>query len=100
MGDFNKDYEAVAASTTATLGETGTKGDVLENLIVAVDTADATSKVTIADGDGAAIIVIPESAPIGTYSIVIGARCVNETTPGWKVVTLAGATVLATGRFR
>lgn len=93
------DYETVAVSTTATLGPTGHTKDVLERLVVTVNTADATSAVTIADGDGSGIPIVPPSAPVGVYSIEIGALAVNATTPGWKVTTLAGATVLAIGRF-
>ena len=97
---FNTDYEAVPVSVTRTLGPIGKKGDILEALVVTVNVADATSAVTIADGDGSAIPVVPPSAPIGVYSIEIGARATSETNQGWKVTTLAGATVLAVGKFK
>lgn len=97
--DFNTDYEAVAASQTdQILGAVGAKGDILERLIVTVATA-LTSTVSIKDGNGAAITIAAANTPIGVYSIDIGARCVNATTPGWKVTTGAGATVLAVGDF-
>ncbi len=93
------DYEAVAASqTNQILGPTGHVGDVLEKLIITVATA-ATGTVSIADGDGAAIPITAANTPIGVYTVVVGARAKNATTPGWKVTTGAGATVLATGRF-
>lgn len=100
MSAYLTDYEAVAVGkTNQILGPHGARGDILERLIVSVTTADATSEVNIADGDGSDIQVIPPSAPIGVHVIEIRARCVNETTPGWNVTTLAGATVLAIGAF-
>lgn len=97
--DFNTDYETVAASQTdQMLGAIGAVGDILERLIVSVATA-ATSTVSIKDGNGAAIVIAAANTPIGVYSIDIGARCINATTPGWKVTTGAGVTVLAVGKF-
>jgi hypothetical protein len=98
--DYKQDYEAVAVSQTdQILGPAGTKGDVLERLIVTVATA-ATGTVSIKDGDGSAITITAANTPIGVYSVEIGAKAQNATTPGWKVTTGAGATVLAIGRFR
>ncbi len=100
MSAFYSDYEPVAVSqTNQTLGPNGAKGDVLMRLIVSVTTADATSEVNIADGNGADIQVVPPSTPVGVYYIEIGALCANTTDPGWNVTTLAGATVLAVGKF-
>ncbi|HLG28718.1 MAG TPA: hypothetical protein VI387_00790 [Candidatus Brocadiales bacterium] len=97
--DFNTDYEAVAASQSdQILGAVGAVGNVLERLIISVATA-ATSTVSIKDGDGAAIVITAANTPIGVYTVEIGARCVAATTPGWKVTTGAGATVLAVGKF-
>lgn len=97
--DFDMDYEAVAASQTAQiLGAVGAVGDILEGLVVSVNTA-ATSAVSIIDGDGSGIVITAANTPIGVYSVIIGARCVNATTPGWKVTTGAGVTVLAIGKF-
>ena len=94
------DYETVAAGqTNQVLGPTGHVGDVLERVIVTVATA-ATSTVSIKDGNGSAIPLLAANTPIGVYPFPIGARCVNGTTPGWKVTTGAGASVLAVGRFR
>lgn len=99
---FNTDYETVAASQTdQILGTTGTVGDLLERLIITVATA-ATAAVSIKDGNGSAISILPNTpgGGIGVYVVEVGARCVNATTPGWKVTTGAGSTVLAVGRFR
>ena len=93
------DYETVAAGQTGqTLGPVGAQGDVLDRLVMSVETA-ATSTVSIADGDGAAIPVLAANTAIGAYSVDIGARAKNATTPGWKVTTGAGVSVLAVGRF-
>ena len=95
--DFSDDnYETVAASQTAqVLGATGAAGDRLRRLVVAVGTA-ATSLVTIKDGGGSAITIIPANATVGTYSFEIGAR---STAGAWSVTTLAGSTVVAIGSF-
>lgn len=93
------DYEAVAASQTdQILGPVGHVGDVLERLIVTVDTS-ATGTCEIQDGDGAAMPITAANTPIGVYSIPIGAVAKNATTPGWKVTTGAGATAIGVGRF-
>lgn len=99
---FDTDYEIVGASATdQILGTTGTKGDLLERLIITVNTA-LTAAVSIKDGNGASIPIMPNSpgGGIGVYEVNIGARAINATTPGWKVTTGAGSTVLAVGRFR
>lgn len=99
MDIYHSDYESVAASQTAQiLGPTGHVGDILERLIITVATA-ATGTVSIIDGDGTAIPISVANTPIGVYSVYIGARCVNATTPGWKITTGAGATAVAIGRF-
>lgn len=96
---YRSDYEAVAAGQTdQQLGPVGGLGDVLQELIVTVATS-ATGTVEIQDGDGAAIPITAANTPIGVYHLTIGARAKNPTTPGWKVTTGAGASVLATGRF-
>lgn len=95
------EYAAVGASATDTvLGATGAVGDYLEGLVITVGTA-ATAAVSIKDGNGSAIPILPNSpgGGIGVYVVPIGAACVNATTPGWKVTTGAGSTVLAIGSF-
>lgn len=92
-------YETVAAGQAAqVLGATGAVGDLLERLIITVSAA-VTGTVDIADGDGAAIPITAANTPIGVYTVEVRARARNATTPGWKVTTGAGATVLAVGRF-
>lgn len=94
-------YETVAASQTdQILGATGAAGDYLDKLIITVATA-ATGAVSITDGNGSAIPILPNSpgGGVGVYVVPIEAYCVNATTPGWKVTTGAGSSVLAIGRF-
>ena len=92
------DYEEVAASQTAQqLGPVGALGDVLQRLVVAV-TAAATSTVSIIDGN-VSMAIVPANTPVGVYSIKIGARAKVTTTPGWKITTGAGVSVVAVGRF-
>lgn len=97
---YNTDYEAVAASLTdQVLGPNGAVGDILERLVITVATA-ATSTVSIKDGNGSSISIMAANTPIGVYSINVGARAVNPTSPGWKVTTGAGASVVAIGYFK
>ena len=94
----NTDYEAVAASQTdQVLGATGAVGDILEVLVITVATA-LTAAVSIKDGAGSAISIMPNSpgGGIGVYTVILGAR---STSGAWKVTTGAGSSVLAVGRF-
>lgn len=98
---YRTDYETVAASQTdQILGPVGGVGDVLMRLVIKVNTA-ATGTVDLKDGDGTAIAIMPASpgGGVGVYVVELGIRCVRATTPGWKVTTGAGCTVLAIGRF-
>jgi hypothetical protein len=94
---FKEDnYEAVAASQTdQVLGVTGAAGDLLARVVVNVTTA-ATSAVSIKDGGGSAIPIVPANTTIGIYSIAVGAR---STAGAWKVTTGAGVTVIGIGSF-
>ena len=95
------EYETVAASQTdQMLGATGAVNDYLEGLICVVATA-ATSQVQIKDGNGSAITVLPNNVGggVGTYFVPLGLACIAATTPGWKISTAAGVTVIATGNF-
>jgi hypothetical protein len=97
---YRTDYEAVAAGAAdQILGPTGKVGDVLERLIVQVTTLGAGGACSIKDGNGSAIPITTATTPVGQWSIAIGARCVNTTTPGWKVTTGANCTAVAVGRF-
>lgn len=93
-------YKTVAISQTdAVLGNIGAAGDYLERLIIVVNTA-ATAQVSIKDGSsGTPIIVFPNSpgGGVGTYVVHLGLRATGA--GGWRVTTLAGATVIATGNF-
>lgn len=94
------DYEAVATGQSdQVLGPNGAAGDILERLVITVSTA-ASSTVSIKDGNGSGISIMAANTAIGVYSINIGARAVNTTSPGWKVTTGAGASVVAIGYFK
>jgi hypothetical protein len=92
------EYETVAASQTdQVLGSTGAAGDYLDKLIITVGTA-ATAAVSIKDGSGSLISILPNSpgGGVGVYVVSLGAIAADA---GWKVTTGAGSTVLAIGRF-
>lgn len=94
-------YETVAASQTdQILGAAGAVGDFLERLIITVGTA-ATAAVSIKDGNGSAIPIMPNSpgGGVGVYVVDLGLKALAATTPGWKVTTGAGSTVVGVGRF-
>lgn len=96
---YPTDYEAVAASQTdQIMGAAGAVGNILERVIVSVNTA-ATGTCSIKDGNGSAMVLTAANTAIGVYSVPIGARCVNTTTPGWKITTGAGATAIGVGAF-
>lgn len=94
-------YETVAASQSAqVLGATGAVGDYLAGLLI-VPATIAAGNVSITDGDGSAISVfvtgtLPSLTPIW---LPLGIKCVNATTPGWKVTTGANVSVIGTGSF-
>lgn len=99
QGQFGHDF--VAASTTRTLGGTGAVGDFLHKLIIFPATADP-GAITLADGNGTARTILPATAGLDSLQpIVIEFNMVysNATAPGWKLVTLANASVWAIGRF-
>lgn len=94
----NPHYETVAASQSdQVLGVAGAAGDYLDTLVITVATA-ATAAVSIKDGGGNAISILPNSpgGGIGVYTVRIAAR---SKAGAWKVTTGAGSTVLATGSF-
>ena len=94
---LNTDYEPVAAGQTdQVLGPTGAKGDILEILIVAVDTIGAGGVVSIKDGGGSAIAITSATTPVGLYTVILGAR---STAGAWSVTTGAAARAIGVGRF-
>lgn len=96
--ESDMDYETVAASQSdQVLGGVGKQGDILERLIITVNTA-LTAAVSIKDGSGSAIPVMPNSPGqgIGVYCVEVGARCRGA---NWSVTTGAGSTVVAIGKF-
>jgi hypothetical protein len=93
-------YETVAAGQTdQVLGATGAAGDRLDSLTCVVATA-ATSGVSIKDGAGSAISVLPDNVGggVGTYTIHFPRGLVSAS-GAWKVTTGAGVSVIAAGQF-
>lgn len=91
-------YETVAASQTdQVLGSVGAIGDILTRLIITVGTA-ATAAVSIKDGGGSSIPILPNSpgGGIGVYVVHLG---IASTAGAWQVSAGAGATVVAIGQF-
>ena len=92
-------YETVAASTgPQTLGVTGATGDFLLNLLV-IPTSVSPGAITITDGSTVITVFAGGTNSLATlnpFPIPIGASSVSG---AWKVTTLAGATVIAFGRF-
>jgi hypothetical protein len=94
-------YKTVAVSQTDfLLGASGAVGDYLEGLLCVVATA-ANSQVQVRDGNASSFVVLPNNVGpgIGSYYIPLGLKAVNVTTPGWKISTGSGVTVVATGTF-
>ena len=91
------DYETVAASQSdQVLGANGAAGDYLKRLIVTVGNP-AAATVTIKDGGGSEIPIMPGSTSIGvTVVIDIEARSKSG---AWSVSTNTGASVIAIGAF-
>lgn len=91
-------YETVAAGQSdQALGASGAKGDYLESLIITVGTA-ATAAVSIKDGSGSSIPIMPNSpgGGIGVYVVPIKACSASG---AWSVTTGAGSTVVGVGHF-
>ena len=91
-------YTIAVSQTDSALGATGgAAGDYLESLTLTVATA-ATAAVSIKDGAGSAISILPNSpgGGIGVYKVPLD---MVSKTGAWKITTGAGVTVIAHGRF-
>jgi hypothetical protein len=97
-------YEPVAASATAQiLGATGAVGDFLSGVLIVPGTT-AAGAVSIIDGNGSNISIFAGGGTTALTTLIpffvpIGAKCVNSTTPGWKVTTGANVTAIGVGNF-
>lgn len=92
---FRDCFPIAASQTDAVLGATGAKGDTLIALVVTVTTT-ATSTVSIKDGSGSSIPLVPANTPVGAFVLRLG---IISTNGAWKVTTGAGVTVVGIGRF-
>ncbi len=96
-------YEAVAASASAQImGATGAVGDFLAGVLIVPATLSP-GAVSITDGDGSAITIFTGGASsiltLHPFFVPVGAKCVNATTPGWKVTTGTNVSALGVGFF-
>lgn len=98
---YSANYQAVGASTTATLsgGGGGDKGDFIAGILV-VPTSLSPATITIADGGGGAITIFAGGASslsnLVSFYIPLGIKSV---TGPWTITTGANASVLVTGGF-
>ena len=95
--ESGRDYQSVAASATDTaLGaKGGAAGDML-SAITAVVTLIATSNVSVKDGGGSSIPLVPVGATTGVYQVELHALSRGG---AWSITTGAGVTAVATGFF-
>lgn len=97
-------YEPVPASTTdQTMGATGAVGDFLSGVLIVPGTT-AAGAVSIKDGNGSSISIFAGGGATALTTLIpffvpIGAKCVNATTPGWKITTGANVTAIGVGNF-
>lgn len=92
------EYEAVAASQAAqVLGNSGAKGDYLDQVIV-IPASVAPGAVTVTDGSTNIVVTTAGTATVlpGVFSIPIRSYAV---TGPWKITTGANVSVLALGAF-
>src|SRR5262245_7966080 len=99
---LRSDYVYVpAGQTDMPLGLTGgARGDLLERIIITVNNAQ-TAAVNVRDGNSITFPILPNSPGngIGTYVVPLRVQAKHLTSPGWKVTTGAGASVIAVGEF-
>lgn len=97
-------YEPVPASTTdQIMGATGAVGDFLSGVLIVPGTT-AAGAVSIKDGNGSSISIFAGGGTTALTTLIpffvpIGAKCVNATTPGWKITTGANVTAIGVGNF-
>jgi hypothetical protein len=96
-------YETVAASQTAQiLGATGAVGDFLAGVLI-VPATTSPGAVSIIDGNGSNISIFAGGASsvssLVPFFVPWGAKCVNATTPGWKITTGTNVSAAGIGNF-
>lgn len=93
------DWETVAASQSDQVcGTTGTRGDVIDKLVI-VPATTAAGNVSIKDGGGSAISVFATGTLSDLRPIVIPLG-MKSLAGGWKVTTGANVSAICIGRFR
>ncbi|MBU6163277.1 MAG: hypothetical protein KGO50_19365 [Myxococcales bacterium] len=89
------EYEFVSTGTSAVLGSTGAAGDYIGKLICIVESS-VSSLVTLEDGSGSKMTILPGNQNKGTYVVPLG---IKSTSGAWKVTTDGAVRVMATGAF-
>ena len=99
--EVNKNHNEVAVAQTDQKIGRGQRGDVIERIVVTIDTVGAGGAVSLKDGSGGASIpLVPASTAIGVYSIKFGGAAKGETgNAGWHVTTGANASAIVLGNF-
>jgi hypothetical protein len=97
------EWETVAASQTdQIMGATGAVGDLLDSILI-IPVTTSPGPVDIKDGNGTAIRVFEGGSSsvsnLIPFSVPLGLKCLNGTTPGWKITTGANVRVIGIGNF-
>ncbi len=97
------EWETVAASQTdQILGATGAVGDLLDSVLV-IPVTTTPGAIDIKDGNGTAIRIFEGGASsvsnLVPFSVPLGLKCLNATTPGWKITTGANVRAVGIGNF-
>jgi hypothetical protein len=103
LTDFGAgEYAYVAASATSQILGTGAVGDYLSHLLIVPETSTP-GAVSLTDGNGTARVIFVGGASsvsnLVPFTVMIGAKATNATTPGWKVTTTTNVHVLGFGNF-
>lgn len=98
------EYETVAAGQTdQIMGATGAVGDYLAGVLIVPGTT-AAGAVSIKDGNGSSISIFPGGGTTALSALIpffvpLGIKCLNATTPGWKITTGTNVTAIGVGNF-
>lgn len=98
------EYETVAAAQTdQIMGATGAVGDYLAGVLIVPGTT-AAGAVSIKDGNGSSISIFPGGGTTALSALIpffvpLGIKCLNATTPGWKITTGTNVTAIGVGNF-
>ena len=93
------EYETVAASQTdQALGTTGATGDILERIVVTV-TGAGTTTLSIKDGSGSAISLIPDASSMDQGIHILEMGGMVSASGAWSITTGSGISAIGVGHF-